>query len=136
MYSRWKAMLARCRYPSNDSYPNYGGRGIQVCEEWLDLKNFLSWCDAQPSVPKNYQIDRIDPNKGYSPENCRLVSQSQNLRNRRDTRFVDYNNERLDTKSFWEKYGIVSYRCFRDRVFRGWDPIKAGLEPLRLNQYK
>ena len=67
--------------PKCKSYKNYGGRGITICEEWMDIKNFIRWAD--PLRQKGLQIDRIDNNKGYSPGNCRFVTNKENIDNRR-----------------------------------------------------
>lgn len=82
-------MVHRCTNPKNKKYKDYGGRGISVCEEWLDIKNFIAWADETYPNIEGYTLDRIDNNKGYSPENCRWVdktTQSVNQRiNKRNT---------------------------------------------------
>lgn len=83
-YTRYMGMLARCRNPSSLSWPDYGGRGIEVCERWLAGFEFFLEDMGEPPGP-GYQIDRQDNNAGYSPENCRWVTASQNSRNRRNT---------------------------------------------------
>jgi hypothetical protein len=82
LYRRWRAMLARCNDPTNPSYHRYGGRGISVCEEWKDITNFYKWLFSN-GYDTGLEVDRIDNDKGYSPENCRLVSKKQNMANKR-----------------------------------------------------
>ena len=69
-YSTWKGMLQRCTNLEHRSYKNYGARGITVCEEWLDVRNFVAWAEATYPNIEDATLDRIDNDKGYSPENC------------------------------------------------------------------
>ena len=84
----------RCTNSNNKRYKNYGGRGIGVCAEWLsDRVLFLKWAFANGWV-KGLQLDRIDNNKGYSPDNCRFVTAKVNANNRSDTRIIEYLGEK------------------------------------------
>ena len=69
-YKTWKHMVGRCSNPNNKDYKDYGGRGITVCEEWLDVANFVAWAESTHPNMEGYTLDRIDNDKGYSPENC------------------------------------------------------------------
>lgn len=82
--SAFYGMHKRCYDETHKGYHNYGGRGITVCEEWHDIRNFAKWCDDN-NYKRGLQIDRIDNDKGYSPDNCRLVTVKSNIRNRRNT---------------------------------------------------
>jgi hypothetical protein len=76
-------MKWRCANPNCPGYINYGGRGIVVCKEWEDdYSAFRDWAIAN-GYSEGLQIDRKNNNKGYSPENCRFVTRSQNNKNRR-----------------------------------------------------
>ena len=76
-------MKARCHNPKHDSFPNYGGRGIAVCDEWREsFEAFASWTKRN-GYSAGLQIDRINNDKGYSPDNCRFVSVRANHRNKR-----------------------------------------------------
>jgi hypothetical protein len=78
------SVRARCNNSDAPAFPNYGGRGIQVCKEWLDNPDaFINW--AIPLYEDGFDLDRIDNNAGYSPGNCRFVTRLENVRNRRTT---------------------------------------------------
>jgi len=82
IHNIWKTMIQRCTNPNSKTYPRYGGKGIGVCAEWRN--NFI--CFYGWSVANGYndqlEIDRIDPNKGYHPDNCRWVGRCVNAQNR------------------------------------------------------
>lgn len=88
LYYVWLAMKNRCGNPSNPSYKNYGDRGIQVCEEWRsNFSAFEEWAldngyDENAKYGK-CTLDRIDNDKGYSPDNCRFVDMMVQVHNRR-----------------------------------------------------
>jgi hypothetical protein len=82
LYFVWNGMRQRCGNPANDSYADYGARGIKVCPEWNDFAAFQDWAYAS-GYQAGLQIDRINNNGGYSPTNCRWVTPKQNTNNTR-----------------------------------------------------
>lgn len=84
LYKTWSNMMARCNNKNNPKYMYYGLRGIKVCNEWLDINNFIE------DMSYNYQdyltLDRIDVNKDYSKDNCRWVNRAIQTRNTRKLR--------------------------------------------------
>lgn len=91
LYVVWNSMCARCGTKTNKNYKNYGARGISVCKEWRDdFQNFYEWAinnGYKSDAPKGgCTIDRIDNDKGYSPDNCRFVDMSVQCFNQRQRR--------------------------------------------------
>lgn len=80
IYARWVSMRVGCGCESHAQYSRYGGRGIYVCKEWGSFKTFLKWA-LESGYSKNLQIDRVDNDGGYCPENCRWVTAKVNTRN-------------------------------------------------------
>lgn len=82
-YKTWTDMIRRCTNHKATGYKNYGARGITVCDEWLDVTNFVAWCEETYPNIKGYSLDRIDNDKGYSPDNCTWSSRTmQNINQR------------------------------------------------------
>ena len=82
-YHTWNGMVQRCTNHKNKRYKNYGGRGITVCEEWLDIRNFVTWAEKTYPNIEGYTLDRINNDKGYSPENCTWSDKTAQVLNRR-----------------------------------------------------
>lgn len=104
-YRAWQTMRLRCTVPDNPAYAAYGGRGIKVCDRWRnDVLAFYH--DMGPKPTPAHELDRIDNNKGYSPNNCRWVDRKTNSRNRRSNRMLRWNGTLYALSALAEKYGI------------------------------
>ena len=84
--NRYANMKQRCYNPKSKDYKNYGGRGIQICSEWLEpkigIKRFQEW-SLNNGFESSLEIDRVDNNGNYEPDNCRWVTRSENQKNKR-----------------------------------------------------
>lgn len=123
IYHIYQNMKARCYNPNHTSYKNYGGRGITMCKEWLDdFMNFYNWSIENGYKEEFYEsghsklsIDRIDNDKGYSPENCRWVYIKIQNYNKRTNFFTLEEIELIESKGFqgetikqrMKKYGFT-----------------------------
>lgn len=122
LYSTWKNMRSRCNNPNNNSYYDYGGRGIKVCKEWDSFATFLSWAIAN-GWGKGLTLDRIDNDKGYSPENCRIATWKDQVRNRRKTVFLTYKGETKPLSQWCEELGLRMKTCYGRLHYYHWtDP--------------
>jgi len=81
LYPIWLSMKARCFNPKRKDYKYYGGRGITVCDEWLVRSNFEKWV-LENGWQKGLSIDRIDDGGNYCPENCQIITKSDNNKKR------------------------------------------------------
>lgn len=113
----------RCLNPKNSDYYLYGGRGITVCKEWLDSENgmtsFVQWSLKNGYRP-GLSIDRIDNNKGYSPDNCRWVNNSVQGRNKRTNHMITFKDE-THCLSEWAEIVGIKYQTLKQRINNyGW----------------
>lgn len=88
LYHTWNGMIQRCENPKNSNYPQYGGKGIVVCERWSSLnpKGFENFIEDMGNRPKGTTLDRIDTYSGYSKNNCRWATKRTQQNNRRTNR--------------------------------------------------
>lgn len=130
LYGVWTAMLSRCSNPNNRAFKDYGGRGISVCDEWSqDFAAFREWSESH-GYARGLQIDRIDNELGYSPDNCRFVPCQTNQRNRRSNKKVTAFGE---TKCIAEwaddSRCVVARSALAYRLASGWNPETALTKP-------
>lgn len=118
-YKSWTAMIQRCTNPKNRSYPDYGGRGIKVCDRWRrSYENFLSDMGRRPS-PK-HSLDRINNHLGYSPTNCQWATREKQQNNKRTNRTITCHSI-TRTLPEWSRLTGIHPNTIRTRLdILGW----------------
>lgn len=132
IYKEWYTMLRRCGKNYYQS-KHYFDRNITVCKEWEEYKNFKEWAMSNGYDDK-LTLDRIDNDKGYYPENCRWSTWKQQQNNKRNNRYITYNNKTQTLKEWSEELGL-SYGMLKGRIQRGIT-VPDLFEPKHKNQYK
>lgn len=113
----WHMMLKRCEDPRCNSYHNYGARGIKVCEEWHSQAVFRDWA-IHNGYQKGLDIDRIDNNGNYEPQNCHWVTREENMKNTRKTIFLEYQGQVLPIVDIAKLIGVTK-GCLYQRLTAG-----------------
>ena len=135
LYKIWCGMRQRCNNPNFPCFARYGGRGITICEEWNNYTAFREWALSH-GYADNLTIDRIDNDKGYSPDNCRWATRAQQVRNRapytqpnRKKKLYTINGITRTAQEWSEVIGI-SQNAFYKRILKGWSDEQI-LQPCR-----
>lgn len=118
LYKIWDGIYQRCYNHNQKDFYNYGGRGIVLCDEWKSSTAFMSWAYAN-GYDDSLQIDRIDVNGIYCPENCRWVDTVTQAYNKRNTKYIEFNGELRPFGLLCKEHGIHK-DTVRDRLKRGW----------------
>lgn len=136
-------MITRCYNTKHKEYKKYGAKGITICDEWIGAKgldNFYEWATANgfsgEKDSKGYNvlsIDRIDNDKGYSPDNCRWATREQQARNKSTTIWVEYKGEKDTLKGFCKKLDLDYHAVFLRIYRRHWSIEKALSTPIQKN---
>jgi hypothetical protein len=126
-YWIWNSMVQRCTNPNNSGYQNYGGRGITICDTWLRYEGFIADMGERPS--DKHSIDRLDNDKGYSPDNCAWVERKMQARNKRNNRILECNGI-SKTLAEWSEISGVGYATIIARIKSGWDVCRAVSDPV------
>lgn len=131
LYKTWRNMKQRCYNPNNTYYHRYGGRGITVCADWKqNFKAFYDWAMTS-GYQDDLSIDRINNDKGYSPDNCRWATRKVQERNKSRNRLVELNGK-TKTLAEWCEIYAVDYDKARSCLRYGGSPEEAlGLVPRK-----
>lgn len=130
VYRIYAKMLRRCFVPDDPRYPDYGGRGITMCDEWKNsFVAFSEWAYAN-GYADNLTIDRIDNDGDYCPENCRWGNKYEQANNKRNNRVFTYKGK-TQTLARWCKEYDMPYTTVHYRVSHGWTFADAITIPVK-----
>lgn len=126
IYNTWGNMIQRCNNVGSPAYLDWGGRGIAICDRWLKFECFL---DDMGERPPNTSLDRIDNSLGYSKENCRWATRTEQNRNSRHNRVVTVFGVTGCVSELCERFHL-RHKPILKRIERGWSLERAFTEPI------
>jgi hypothetical protein len=132
-YRIWWKMKERCTDQTSTNYHKYGAKGVTICERWLDFNNFYE--DMYSTYTDELTLDRIENEKGYTPENCRWATYKEQNRNKTDNTVVEYKGETLTLAEIVEKYNLKK-NTFFGRLRLGWSLERAIEDKVRKQKQK
>jgi hypothetical protein len=122
-YHTWTTIKSRCHNEADKQYPNYGGRGIVMCEKWRnDFSAFLADMGQRPADKSS--IERIDNSGDYSPENCRWADWVEQANNKRNNVILTIDGESMTVAQWAHKAGVNDYTIY-SRLKLGWGHKEA-----------
>jgi len=128
LYILWMNMKNRCYNKNNKSYKNYGLRGISICQEWLNSYLMFKQWALKNGYKKELTIERKNVNGNYESENCCFIELSKQTQNKTNTKYVEYNGEKISIVSLAKYFNVDSY-LLRGRLKCGWNIEKALIIP-------
>lgn len=121
----WLSMINRCYNPNNTGYKNYGGRGIKVCDRWLE--SFENFFEDMGERPNGLTIERINNGGDYSPENCKWATRKEQSNNSRHNRVITLNGKTQNLQQWREELKIPK-GTLQSRITRGKSHEEAILQ--------
>lgn len=115
-YEVWRGMVDRCCNSKSKHFPNYGGRGITICDRW---KRFLPFFEDMGIAPDDLEIERVDNDGNYCKENCRWATRQEQMQNTRQSRLITFQGKTQCLRS-WSRETGISFRALHGRLSRGW----------------
>ncbi len=112
-YHAWSGMIQRCHNTKSLAYPNYGGRGIRVCEQWLEFIAFIEDMGKRPSP--SHSLERVNNQLGYSPDNCIWATKHVQVRNQRRSILITAFG-RTQCRKDWARELGISFQCIKHRM--------------------
>jgi hypothetical protein len=128
-YTIWQGMLQRCLNPRNEKWPQYGGRGIAVCQRWRE--SFEAFLADMAEPPADHSLDRIDNDGPYSPENCRWATNGQQARNKSTNRVLTHQGK-SQTLAEWARELGLSRNTIQTRLRLDWSIERALSEGIHV----
>lgn len=123
LYTIWNNMRMRCLNKNREDYKHYGERGITVCKEWLDFKEFQIW-----AIENGYQahltIERINNNGNYEPSNCRWATRKEQRNNASDNLLIEHEGQIKNLRQWTYRLGL-KYTTLYQRIRHGWSIERA-----------
>lgn len=126
VHNSWSNMRKRCLDSNYRFYRNYGGLGIRICDRWMKFENFL---EDMGDRPAGKSIERRENNGNYEPGNCFWATMRQQCVNKRNSRFIEVEGERLHINE-WSKRCGIGVGTLRSRMQKGWSQKDAVTLPL------
>ena len=102
IYQVWSNMKNRCQNEKNAKYKYYGGKGIAICDEWMNFDEFYQWC-IESGYVESLTLDRVDSNGNYEPANCRWITLAEQQRNKSNNFYITCNGE-TKTITDWSRF--------------------------------
>lgn len=128
-YRAWASIKRRCYNKKTKDYREYGGRGICVCDRWINsFQNFFGDMGNRPSA--SHSIERIDSDGPYSPENCKWATRHEQANNQRSNHLITIGNK-TQNMAQWARSVNIKRCTFKARLKRGWSPEDALCRPVR-----
>lgn len=132
VYSIWQGIKSRINDPNDINYPHYGARGIRICQRWE--RSFANFLKDMGMPPTNlHSIERLDNEKGYFPKNCAWIPRSEQNRNKRNSRMVEFNGVKKCIAAWAEELGLP-YITLHSRLTRGV-PVEKALVSKRYSRW-
>ena len=132
-HNSWRSMKARCLNKNIEAYKNYGGRGILICQEWVN--NFAQFCSDMGARPEGTSLGRRDNSKGYSPDNCRWETDDQQKNNTRQNVLIEHNGK-TQTATQWAKDIGIQPGTLLKRINQYKKSPEEALTVDRLNKWR
>ncbi len=127
-YKAWNNLKTRCYNPNTNNWHRYGGRGIIVCEKWLNFEGFLEDMGRKPSPL--HSIDRIDNNGDYCKENCKWSTKEEQVRNRGTNVYLEYKGNKMIIKDIAKEVGL-NFQLIQIRMKKGMSLDEAIHKPYK-----
>lgn len=131
-YYVYQTMIQRCTNPNNDQYKDYGGRGIKICDRWLEsFENYYEDMGDRPSP--ELTVDREDNDLDYCKENCVWATQQEQASHKRNSSYIEYNGV-IRTISEWARVTGIKRKTIEQRWKKGWSAKEVFEKPIENNE--